>query len=271
MPLIPSNAPRISEPLAPRRVVGPLPERSVINVGDPALGRTIPVSVSPHFSVPPSHWGSTVTGTPNRMTMVFEDLPHDAPLRSMSAFLNPASLRQRTQAEWVAIGVPGLSHEVMQYSRTRSIELSFELYWNYEEACRRLLERQRDRKEVVPGSGGRLLDFRPGLSVDWLTYRDFLLSALYAPERGKAPPRVTITWPNVLSLTGAFRSVELEYKEFYQTGIAKVFTAQVEFVEVRTAFRNRSILNVSRLFEPASDNVGLHIEERTLREGLLRR
>lgn len=179
---------------------------------------------------------------PIRVVLINEDIQEDDPIlpRRLRVLLNPPSLRMRAGAEWVRIAVPGLSHEVLQYSRTRSVELQFELYWSLYEATRQ--ETTGPSRQDV-----RLRQEVPLTNVMFM--RDFLTALVYPLERGSAPSRVSVVWPSLLALSGVITDVDFEYRSFDKAGGPLSFAAQVQFVELREQFRERNRLAAHSLFD----------------------
>ena len=166
---------------------------------------------------------------PVRAILINEDADPNVewPPRSTEVFLNPDSLTLDGASEWARIAVPGLSHEVLQWSHTKSRELSFTLQWSAIEALRR---------------AGRAAMTNDMVASDPLL-RGYLFSlkAMLLPvDRGRAPSRVTIMWPKVVLMTGAITSCNVTVTRFGRDGGILAFDADVSMVELRTTFLSRS-------------------------------
>ncbi len=154
--------------------------------------------------------------------------------RAMQFFINPDQLTYKTAAEWARIAVPGLSHEVLQYSHAKSDEVSFDLEWSALEAKRRIASPTADTTESETVRKFR----RQSRDLAFL-YRDFLRALTIPMERGRAPSRVTLVWPGFLHMTAAVTGVDFSFTQWSQFGEPMAFVAGVDMVELRTSFRRR--------------------------------
>lgn len=174
-----------------------------------------------------------IARTPTRACLIAEDAPNpttkdDLP-RGMEVFINPAQVKVNGVANWPRIAVPGLSHEVMQYSHTNSRELSFQLQWSALESLRR------NGMHALRDSPGR-----PG-SVRVITqYRHFLYSFLQPLERGLAPSRARLVWPDFLHIVGVITKVNFTFTKFASSGAPMAFSADIDMVEHRVTFLQRN-------------------------------
>ena len=170
---------------------------------------------------------------PTRACIIAEDAPRpktkdDLP-RTMEVFINPNRVKVKGRANWPRIAVPGLSHEVMQYSHTNSRELNFTLQWSAIESLRR---NKRSRLSDDPD--------RPGTINIVNQYRHFLYSFLQPMQPGFPPSRVRIVWPDFLHLVGVITDLDFTVTKFASSGSPMAFDCDVDFVELRTTFLQRN-------------------------------
>ncbi len=132
----------------------------------------------------------------------------------LEAQFNPTDFERTIAVNWAHITVPGLSHEVLQYTNTKNTGFSFEFF------C---LANTTD-------SRARTVDFM-----------NFIESLCYASAgansiRNGAPPRVLVVWPSLLSMTCVVGKVGFGYKAFTSNGL-EVTRAMVsiDFEEIRDA------------------------------------
>lgn len=154
---------------------------------------------------------------------------------SIEVFLNPTSLRLRSAADWASINIPGLSHQVLQWSHSSAYRISFTLLWSYLEATRRV------NSETVRAKEDEA-DPIPKIAIAKLTtaYRRFLLALTSPLEPGAAPSRATLIWPGFLEITGVATSVNFQFTQFAEEGYPMAFRADIDMTELRTFFRNRA-------------------------------
>jgi hypothetical protein len=135
---------------------------------------------------------------------------------AMSFLLNPTELREQVQVNYSRLQVPGLSHEILQFSSTGNVTLPVELYLNKYFA--RAVSAEDD--------------------PDILAFKRFL-QALTVPAGGASdvasggPPRALLVWPGLVSLTCVVTSLEFRYEQFGARGEVLVYRAQVNFEEIR--------------------------------------
>jgi hypothetical protein len=182
-----------------------------------------------------------VPRTPTRAHLVNEDMDperqdsvEELP-RSLAFFINPDSLQFGASSSWARLAVPGLSHEVLQWSHSQSSELSFQLWWSLLELDRRNQHRSPQSQLVEGDQGVRATDPLAYGQV----YRDFLLALTIPLERGRAPSRVSVVWPGTLMMVGAVTSVKFGFTKFARNGTLMSFSADVQMVESRLSFRQR--------------------------------
>jgi hypothetical protein len=153
--------------------------------------------------------------------------------RTMEFFFNPDSIDFTTEAEWARTDVPGLSHQVLQYSHTLSNEISFDLEWNAIEARRRQRKPSQLRNQAVNyGLRNEAINYG-------LLYKDWLYALTLPLGPGLAPSRVTLVWPDVMQVRGVVESVSFNFTKFGQTGGVIAFSAAIDMVELRTVFLAR--------------------------------
>lgn len=131
--------------------------------------------------------------------------------RTVEMQFNPEQFQENVVANYTDQVVPGLSHEVAQFSHTSSEAFTFDLHYR-------------------------------ALSVDEMNSihlaRRFLKSLCF-PRGGSetiaggAPPRVLLVWPRMLSLTCTMRSVQLTHVLFNRQSRSRQFSAAVTLKEVR--------------------------------------
>jgi hypothetical protein len=165
----------------------------------------------------------------------FEDSVDSLP-SSMEMFFNPDQLTFNTGAEWARIAVPGLSHEVLQYSHTNSNELKFNLEWDLLELARR--QKAGDKKEdseawfINPAASSK--PPKAGL-----LYKEFLYALTLPIEAGRAPSRITIVWPGVVHVRCVVEDVKFTFTRFGKSGGVIAFGASLDLIELRRVFLSR--------------------------------
>jgi contractile injection system tube protein len=127
---------------------------------------------------------------------------------------NPTELAETISVNWNRLAVPGLSHQVLQFSSTGNRQLAgVELYLD------------------------RFLAAEDPQAPDILQFRSFLL-ALTVPQKAEAaaapaaPPRVLFVWPQLLAMECVIESIELRYQRFAVDSSVLVYTATVTFEEI---------------------------------------
>jgi hypothetical protein len=183
---------------------------------------------------------------PVRAHLICDDLPlpdntQQLP-RSMEVFLNPTVLNNfNTEAVWANIDVPGLSHQVHQYSHSKSDTFTFILYWDRILASQRAA--QRANRSVLGSdavaSNPYIQSAKASSLYDPFQYKDFLRGLTVPQEPGYSPSRVTLVWPRFLHVTGIVKKVMFGFTRFSTSGQVMAFQAQVSMTEFRTVFRKR--------------------------------
>ena len=188
---------------------------------------------------------SFVRNSPVRVHLVSIDIPltsvpENAP-RDLEFFLNPESLTLRTAADWSRIAIPGLSHEVLQFSHTKSYEVNFDLQWANNIAAERNFSGLGNNSREAQRDPLNRQFSRTLASLDnSAAYKDYLLSLTSPIDRGLAPSRVRLIWPEFLNIVGAVTDVSFTFSRFAQSGAPLDFTARLSLVEARLDFRNRA-------------------------------
>jgi hypothetical protein len=133
---------------------------------------------------------------------------------SIECLFNPTELSEKVQVNWNRVGVPGLSHQLLQYQSTGNRQLAgVEFYLDKFFAE----EQPRD--------------------VDILEFRGFLRALTVPPASadgviGTAPPRVLFIWPEVVTIETILTELEFRYRQFASDGSLLVYTATVTFEEM---------------------------------------
>jgi hypothetical protein len=130
------------------------------------------------------------------------------------ALLNPNRFREAVQSEWNRLPVIGLDYEVIQYGRTRSVEVPLSFYFSAYEAQRR-----------NPQSSG---------VIQALDFKNFLQSLMFPTKSGLRPPTVEVTWPGIFNIIGVVAELSFDYIKFSLDLQPLIYTAEVKFLEVRT-------------------------------------
>ena len=128
------------------------------------------------------------------------------------AMYNPTEFEEQVDVNWNAINVVGLSHQPLQYGGTGNWRFSLELFV--------------------------LSDTRLFESISNTTQiRNFLMSLAYpvaatsVSEGG--PPRVCVSWPNLMTLTCVVQSIKFSNSRFNYEGYPVEWTASIDFEEIR--------------------------------------
>jgi len=207
---------------------------------------------------------------PARAFIVCNDLPFPDDLnqipRTMEVFFNPMSVNINGEAVWTDISVPGLSHQVHQYSHSKSDRITFTLLWD-----RILASRRANNTGVRQNINSGLVSSDPYIQAvqsypvfDPYKYKEFLRGLTVPQEPGYAPSTVTFIWPRFLHIVGIVKKVSFVFNRFARTGVAMGFRANVAMSEFRTVFRKRigadqffwdTLSNVSQAEADATKNV----------------
>lgn len=135
---------------------------------------------------------------------------------TLSAQFNPTQFEESLGANYAKLSVPGLSHQVLQYSYTENVTYSLELFNN----------------AIGGGPDGwqRIMDART-----------FLYAAVHPQAdvsgiRKAGAPRILFTWPEMISLTCVITKLAFSYTQFDYMGRPMAYTAKVDLEEVRDSF-----------------------------------
>jgi hypothetical protein len=164
---------------------------------------------------------------------------------SVIAQLNPTRLRTRIAPEWNRLPVIGLDHEVLQYSRTRSLEIPLSFYFSAFEQARQKRDAvaenrtERDGPKVAATGKERAIRFH-----------NFLSSLCFPTRAGRRPPDVEVVWPGILNFVGVVADLSFDFIKFDHTLAPLVYTADVTFLEVRLARRFSEEVRTSGLEVP---------------------
>lgn len=132
--------------------------------------------------------------------------------KSLTAQYCPTELKETHAAEYARLVVPGLSHEIMQFTSGKNSSLELEFEFN----------------SLV----------NPAVPVDeqrkWLLH--FLLPSKNASGvRNGAPPRCLFYWPNLFAMTCRVTNVEITHTWFNADGSPSRFKAKPKMEEARDA------------------------------------
>lgn len=182
---------------------------------------------------------------PTRGTMIAIDVDPAQPSRlprAMEFFFNPREVGITPNAVWAKLPIPGLSHEVLQYSHSESVPVTMTLQWSALETIRR---RRAGTKEL---DAGRNPNQRPvdnpfsdmeHNQYEGFMYRDFLYAFSVPMSPGRAPSRCMIVWPNFLSIIGVISPIAFKFTKFAKSGWPMAFSASITLTEHRIVFRQR--------------------------------
>jgi hypothetical protein len=133
---------------------------------------------------------------------------------SIKVYANPTSFSEKHEPQYSKRGPLGLSHEVPQYIRTNSREVSFEVWVAYEIMVQRGFTKSH---------------------LDPLHLRRFFQSLTVPLGRRMAPPTVEVIWPSFeLNLKGKCSACSFTYQRFANNGKPLEYTANLTFLEIGT-------------------------------------
>lgn len=149
---------------------------------------------------------------------------------TLEVMFNPSELEEQLTANWSELTVPGLSHQVLQYSHTTNEQFTLELFWR---------ATTRAEFETIAMA------------------RRWLKSVLYPRQgaedvAGGAPPRVLVVWPGMLSMQCVVRSLRFRHQMFNKYARSRVYTATAQCSEIR---------DVRLTMEDVLDDVSLRFGE----------
>jgi hypothetical protein len=124
--------------------------------------------------------------------------------------VNPTSIKESVIPQYSMRGVLGLSHEVVQYARTASRKITFQVW-----VCAIVVSA--DKGEIEDAS--KVRNFWHGLCMPW--------------AEGLPPPLVNITAPYFkLNFTGFVTDMGVNYENFCVNGMPMAYTIDLSMVEV---------------------------------------
>lgn len=130
---------------------------------------------------------------------------------TLEAMFNPSNLEEQLTTEWSKLTIPGMSHQVLQYSHTTNEAFTLELFWR---------ATSRDELERIARA------------------RRWLKSLMYPPSgaedvAGGAPPRVLVVWPGMLSMQCVLGQLRFRHEMFNKFARSRVYTASAQCMEIR--------------------------------------
>lgn len=172
---------------------------------------------------------------PDRVSLIAN--PGQENSEVFSVLLNPTKLKETIQVEWSRLPVVGLDHEVIQYSRTKSLNIPMSFYFSAFEQARQRMSINEDPENILKnaiGNGSIPYSKLKGQSTDFV---NFLRSLCFPTRADLRPPIVKVIWPNVVSFLAVVDNVSFEYLKFDQTLAPITYQADVNFLEVRLTRR----------------------------------
>jgi hypothetical protein len=134
----------------------------------------------------------------------------------LDALLNPSAFPETVQAIWAKQPVLGLSHEVLQYVRTVTMQTQIQLYISKFEMDER------------------------GMTMSPLEFRNFFLGLIYPFGRRDKPSDVTFVWPNVTIIKCVVENLQFNYTQFAKDGSPLIYTIDMTLIERRQTLREYS-------------------------------
>jgi len=136
--------------------------------------------------------------------------------RDRVVLLNPTQFNMRGGAEYPTMDISGLSHQVQQWSHTRSLEYSFTLQWAF------AVESARAK---AAGRGTVDTDF-----YTWIQ------RFIFPVDRGQAPPLFQLFWPNFLIIVGNVTDIDTTVTQWGRDGMPMEYNVQLTVREYRREF-----------------------------------
>lgn len=127
---------------------------------------------------------------------------------------NPVEVEENLDVIYAAQTVPGLSHQILQYTNTGNLSITLDLKYD------------------------ALTNPKDFDADDAINARKFLHS-LCLPRRGAttirdtAPPRCLFVWPTLYTLTTVIKKLRIRFTRFRQDGKPTAFDASVTIEEIR--------------------------------------
>lgn len=168
----------------------------------------------------------------------------------LTAQFNPTQLELAIAANYNKVVIPGMSHELLQFSHTSNLSLKFDLYFRVTdpdaglktEAAKRLGAQQFSTS--TPTQDVANTAFLHPSATERFTLEDrrnaeaFLLAHVtpQAGDRGirlSAPASILVVWPNYLSFESVLTAVTFRATRFNSAGHPVEVTASVQMEELR--------------------------------------
>ncbi len=172
---------------------------------------------------------------PLKVTLIANPGREDA--EPYTVLLNPNKLKETISADWSKLPVVGLDHEVVQYSRTKSINIPMSFYFSIFEQARQGNINNDDPERALKNavaSGNIPISKLTSQSIDFV---NFLRSLMFPTRTDLRPPIVKVIWPNVLSFLAVVENVSFDYMKFDRSLAPITYQADVNFLEVRLTRR----------------------------------
>jgi len=166
----------------------------------------------------------------SRATLIDASKQPGENMRAVEVQLNPNEFMIRAGAEYARLDVPGLSHQVVQWSHTKSKEFEFTLEWDYD----------------VESAWCQ----RKGLSQVDARFYIWLMSFVEPLEAGCGPAPMQVYWPGFLWIGGVVADVEVRVQRWGSDGVPRTYSSKVSFLEVRREFMHRERFLLGNLAAP---------------------
>lgn len=141
-----------------------------------------------------------------------------------NVLVNPESFSESVEPQYSRRPVLGLSHEVLQYIRTASRDLSMQFWVSW---------------DVYIQRGFASHEMHP------VAFRDFMVSMCVPAGPRLSPPLIEVHWPGAnLGFVGVVASLGIEYTRFSSKGDPIEYTLDVSFVEVARALMTSPYVNL---------------------------
>lgn len=158
---------------------------------------------------------------PPRLTLVSLDDNGIYENTRLDAMFNPEELTMGIKAVYKDHAIPGMSHQLKQFSHTDNISLKFSIAF------------QVQNSQQTSGS------FRtPAFTIQDREYAERFLMSLCVPRGStdigrNAPPTTLVLWPNFLSFEAVMLDVNLKYTRFNRNLAPIAFTAELTMDQLR--------------------------------------
>jgi hypothetical protein len=161
----------------------------------------------------------------------------DTSMYQWEALLNPSSLPIDIDVEIGELNPIGWSHSVQQYSHTKSLETSIELYFSTGIQGRR-------GPITSQGDIGRTVhDFDVADKVHWLS------SFCYGQMPGEAPHPLLLVWPHVMNIALVMKKFHAEYFRFARNLRAMAAKVTLTCMELRFSYKSSTMQHSNGGFE----------------------